>query len=151
MKRILAVLTLCSLLLTVAGCSEAVLNEKDLMPSPYEESFSSAIAMKIEESDIKADTEKITLTFENTTDEEFTFGFEQQLEIKLGGKWYAVPLNDNSAWNSMAGILAPKGTSKQIFALSGFYKQIVPGDYRIVKVFNSQSGTQTASVEFTIA
>lgn len=150
MKKLLAILALCGIFLLTVGCRQSALNPKDLTPSPYSESISSVIEIRIKEAQIKADTEKITLTFENTTDEELTFGFEQELEIKLDGKWYAVPLNENSAWNEMAGMLAPNAAGEQIFALSGFYKEIVPGNYRIVKNFTGAKGAETAAVEFTI-
>lgn len=150
MKRLLTALTFCVILLLTVGCGQSG-GTKEPTESRTDEKFSSAIEITIKETDVKTDTERINLIFTNTTDEEFIFGLDQQLEIKRGGEWHTVPLNENSAWNEIACILAPNGTGEQVFALNGFYKEIVPGDYRIIKEFSAPNGNQTACVEFTIA
>ena len=93
---------------------------------------------------------EITLTYENTTEQDFTYTALQRLEVLLDGEWYIVP--DAQDFVTMQLFTVPAGSSvDDTFRFEERYEPLEPGSFRIVKNFVAYDGVNSISaLEFNI-
>ena len=94
--------------------------------------------------------DEITLTYENITEQDFTYTALQRLEVLLDGEWYIVP--DAQDFVTMQLFTVPAGSSvDDTFRFADRYEPLEPGSFRIVKNFVAYDGVNSIStLEFTV-
>ena len=91
------------------------------------------IVLSTEYQTYNKDIMQFTYFIENMTENEFTFGKEYSLEVKLDDTWYQIPYKADAAWIAIGYILPPRASSTDTIDLSIFDYQFTDGEYRIVK------------------
>lgn len=117
-------------------------NHAELPSSVHEENVH--VEMQLEHPIYELNTDKLTLQI-NNKGEPLTFGARYDIEIFKDGSWYEVPLKDDIDF-SMIGIqLGPDKTYKSTMSLKALKYDLMPGQYRVIKSFN------TGGKEITLA
>ncbi|NLT95097.1 MAG: hypothetical protein GXW85_06110 [Clostridia bacterium] len=77
----------------------------------------------------------LTVVIENNSDIEFIYGEYFQLEKKIKGNWYQVPvIIENYGFDDIGYTLAPGGIGKWNVEWDWLYGSLDAGEYRIVKI-----------------
>ena len=99
---------------------------------------------------ITGQEEEITLSYQNTTDKDFTFTALQRLEVNLDGDWYMVP--DAQDFVTMQLFTVPaNSTVEQNFRFADRYEPLPTGQYRIIKSFVDYEGNNVlGAAEFRV-
>ncbi len=152
-RRTLLIIFVCitaAVLLTACG-SGLIYNSEKLEKSLYSGTITNSnILLSVKENNIQKNAEALTLIIANQTAKEYSYGYEQVLEVKINGVWYHVPLKEEAAWIELAVILGGNAVQEMNFELQNFYEVLSPGEYRIVKTFYGQEKKEIAAVEFSV-
>ncbi|AYC28993.1 immunoglobulin-like domain-containing protein [Paenisporosarcina cavernae] len=91
------------------------------------------VTMEVKKDSISATG--VTIVFENTTDEEYTYGEDYWLEKKVNDKWTQLPILVEGNWgfNAIGYQLDPHDKKEWKISWNDFYGEMEPGDYRMVK------------------
>lgn len=147
MKKIISVFCVIILTCTFTACG---LNVSNLKKSAFDASKQSKdVIVSIKEKDIKSNTEKLTLSYNNTTDKEYTYGLGINLDIQLKGTWYEVPPKRGEVI-AIACILPPNKTQQEGLSIKDTFGKLKAGKYRIVKQFSSDGEALFSTAEFTV-
>ena len=99
----------------------------------------------------------LTVTFENSSSNEYLYSEYFWLEKKIDGKWYQVPIvfEGNYGFNDIGYILAAEGSGEWTVDWEWLYGSLGSGQYRIVKdvLVSTDSGeydTYYLAAEFII-
>ena len=137
---------------TITACDTA----KEVNTSNLDESIYDAVQqgteviLSVKEEKITQETETITLLYTNHSDQEYIYGAETHLEVKVDDKWYVVPLLEDVGWEDIAYILSPNDTREDTFYIKANYGQLDGGNYRIVKTLHADNGSIFSIAEFKI-
>lgn len=102
------------------------------------------VEMQLEHPSYETKTDKLTLQIKNKG-EPLSFGARYDIEIFKDGSWYEIPLKDDIDF-SMIGIkLGIDKTYKSTMSLKALKYDLIPGQYRVIKSFN------TGGKEITLA
>lgn len=151
-RRTLLVIFICMAAVLLTSCGFGlVYNPGKMEKSLYSDVIANSdIMLSVKENNIQKDAENLTLIIANKTAKEYSYGYEQVLEVKINGVWYDVPLKEGAAWIELAVILGGNAVQEMKFQLQNFYEILSPGEYRIVKTFYGQEEKGIAAVEFSI-
>ena len=94
---------------------------------------------------IDYESNQITVSMVNGTDDTFTYDSVYHVEIKKDNDWYT--LNADQYFDALGGILPSNGSIDLTIELEGTLK---PGDYRIVKAVSAEQHTYYLSGTFVV-
>lgn len=151
-RKVDFVLILLMFMVIIGGCSSSTLNStQPLEQSTYGPKVAhEKIKLTVNEKNITKDVASLTLTYTNDSDQEYYYGVEPHLEIKIEEKWYVVPTVEDFAWIEIAYILAPHSSTQETIDIQTIYGQLNAGEYRWIKNLYSEGETLTLFAEFTI-
>jgi beta-lactamase regulating signal transducer with metallopeptidase domain len=89
------------------------------------------------------------VTWHNTTDKDFTFGAQYDIQIKNGDKWVSVDTEEERIWISLGYLLPANGTHEMIYSANG-YDLSKTGTYRIISSFYADGEKKNVWVEFDV-
>lgn len=152
MRKLFIIMLLIISIGTLNGCNSIKeLDSNKLEKSIYEISEQSKdITIAVKEKDLTVETESVTLIFTNLSDEDYIYGAEPHLEVKIDDNWYVLPTLENVAWDEIAYILSPRDSREVIFLIKDNYGKLNEGEYRIIKNFYSDGEPTFATVEFKL-
>lgn len=109
-----------------------------------------AITMELKQKTVNAANESFMIFITNNSTEHYSYDYVNRLE-KKDGESYS-PVAPQSEAVAMALLHIPAGETQEYeFVLAGYYENLEPGSYRIVKTFVSDAGEQVnATLEFEI-
>jgi hypothetical protein len=100
---------------------------------------------------------KLTLAFKNNSNSQCIYGDYFELEKKITGRWYQVPvtIDGNYGFNAVGYNLASGDASEKVVDWNWLYGSLDAGEYRIVKDISDFRGTGDydtyyLAAEFTI-
>ena len=117
-------------------------NHAELASSVNEENVN--VEMQLEHPIYEVKTDKLTLQIKNNG-EPLSFGVRYDIEIFKDESWYEVPLKDDIGFTSIGIKLGTGETYKSTISLKVLKYDLVPGQYRVIKSFN------TGGKEITLA
>jgi len=134
------------------GCSAGVSADtasSNLSTSPYFASQQNEdIAFAVKESTVSADTNEITLIFENKSDIDYFYGTISYVEIESDGSWYSIPVKENVYWTMLGYPIPAQSSAEQVFPIHTYYDNLGTGKYRIVKKISMTDDPQNSSYIF---
>jgi len=135
MKRYLYLLILITLILFL-GCTKIT----DWKPTEYEYvNNNDNIVMTVKEETVSPTG--LTVMIENKSDNEFIYGEYFQLEKKIKGKWYQVPvIIESYGFDDVGYPLAPGEAREWSVDWGWLYGGLDAGEYRIVKTITGSGG-----------
>jgi hypothetical protein len=148
MKKITALLCAAALIGALAGCADSpappssptqspsVSPPAALKPSEYTDAdfdTSGDIVVRTECDIYGSDAPWVSYTIENKTSDEFVYGVQYSVEVKLDGKWHEIPFPENTAWNDIGIMLKPNGINAHSFSFSELDYRMADGTYRLIK------------------
>ena len=122
------IFTLCS----CSGESSKTISTEET--SEYNEaSQSEDVTLSIENEVVTSETKILSLVYNNSSASSYTCGEIGTLERCIDNTWYEYPHLPNVAWNALAYEVSPNSLLKLPFSLDGYYEELQPGDYRLIK------------------
>ncbi len=126
-----------AIIVSFSGCRSADL-------SPYNDVNSLAnVSMTIDQVDYESN--QITVSLVNGTDDTFTYDSVYYVEIKKDNDWYT--LNADQYFDALGGILPSNGSIDLTIELEDRLKS---GDYRIIKAVSEEQHTYYLSSTFVV-
>lgn len=154
MKKALFMLLALVLMLAAAACQPPHLVDApsaDTEPLVKPVQSSGDIQMAVKEQAVKGDVASVTLTITNASDKEYTYGAMSAIETQKDGAWEEVKPVADLMWIEIAYVIAPDESNEEKVTIKANYGTLEPGNYRIVKTFTSQDGSNvTAYGEFAV-
>ena len=144
MKKVFALMLALMLIMAAAACKAP--KPVDSVPAATGQAATTTqdngdIQMTVKEHTIAGDAESIALTINNTSDKEYIYGAMFTIETEKDGHWEAVETVSEVFWDTAAYILNPGQSREETDWIENYYGTLASGNYRIVKVFTSEDGT----------
>lgn len=150
MKKITYVCLFFMFIVLLTGCRTLQgVDINDLKESEYKEE-DKEVEISVEEENITSKTEQLTISFNNLSDYDYTYGKDLHLELQMEGKWYVVPTLENVAWEDIGYFLPSNETNELEFPLIDSYGELKKGNYLIVKELYSNGEPIVVFAEFKI-
>ncbi|MFT3952820.1 MAG: hypothetical protein QM689_12945 [Oscillospiraceae bacterium] len=107
------------------------------------------LTMSVRAQDVSA--EEISVFIYNGTDTTYTYGEDYSIYRVKNGKYTALEPLHELVWNALAMGVAPGKSSKEYTVWTDTYGTLAPGDYALVREFESESGIKLlVPANFTI-
>jgi hypothetical protein len=120
-----------------------------LLPSEFSETDFDAtgdVVLATEYETCGSNAPEVFYTIKNNTSNELMYGEDFAVEVLLEGKWYQVPFQKNTAWNTLGLVLKADETNTGSFAFSALDYTLKDGTYRLIKTI----GEKRYFAEFSI-
>jgi len=123
------------ILFTLCSCADKSTGEiVSEETSKYNETNqSNDVTLSLENEVVSAETKILPLVYNNSSASSYTCGEIGTLERRIDDVWYVYPQLPNVAWNALAYEVSPNSYYELPFTLDGYYEQLQPGDYRLIK------------------
>ncbi len=154
MKKMFALMLALMLIMAAAACEAP--KPVDSVPAATGQAATATqdngdIQMTVKEQIIAGDAESIALTITNTSDKEYIYGAMFTMGSEKDGHWEVVEPISEVFWDTIAYLLNPGQSREETDWIENYYGTLASGNYRIVKVFTSEDGTNlTAYGAFTV-
>lgn len=107
--------------------------------------------MIVRDETVGPQTETVILVIQNLSGKTFEYGATYEIEKQIDGVWYSYPPEEDIGFIMILYILEPNTTAEETIILYSFYGRLEPGNYRVVKLFSSEDGTEgVAFAVFTV-
>ena len=146
MKKIIAcILSLAFAAAFLTGCAPSAAQNA---PESEEKK---AIEIYIKQKTVTTETQSVMLAIINNTDKHYSFDYVQQLEIKNGDEYQAVPLTFEGVALALLHISGGETQDYEFDFANHYAMPLSRGSYRIVKTFVDDDGAQFEAVcEFDV-
>lgn len=146
MKKIVSLILCCAMALSFAACAAGKYS-----PSEYSNSVvNDKVQMFIPQKTVTDETDEFTVSFENMTEDDYSYDATQRLEIWKDNQWCVV--KDKQDFTTLELHVLPAATmDERTFFVADHYGKLAEGRYRVVMIFTDHDGNQTlAAAEFGI-